>query len=348
MKIKSDDPSNSNNSDQEFINDEDKLEKHANQDIDDSMSDGGGGITGNTSNGGVGGDRSRSGSLNRENANGSDNVSNKDKVDHDALSIYIGNVDYSATEEELRNTFVDCGEIVRVTIIKNMKTGHPKGAAFIEFTDKNGVQAAMQLNGKEVKGRPLIVTSKKPRPENRPRGGHDNRFGYNSSYDRRAPRQGPPSYAGGHYSGGGGRGSYGGGGNMGPRGGGNGGYSGSGNYGGASGYGGGSGYNNGNMGGGYDSRRGGHPPAPMQMQHMDQARMQPRYDPYRRPDFYDPYMMQRSGSGPQGPPNGQGAPNYYHHQDKMGSGPQHQGGNSGHSRSQQPAPRYSNSIGGRK
>ena len=34
-----------------------------------------------------------------------------------------------------------------------VKTGHPKGAAFIEFTDKEGVQAAMQLNGKEVKGK---------------------------------------------------------------------------------------------------------------------------------------------------------------------------------------------------
>ena len=81
-----------------------------------------------------------------------DESMSKDKVDHDALSIYIGNVDYSATEEELRNTFIGCGEIVRVTIIKNMKTGHPKGAAFIEFTDKDGVQAAMLLNGKEVKG----------------------------------------------------------------------------------------------------------------------------------------------------------------------------------------------------
>ncbi len=79
-------------------------------------------------------------------------MSKSDKVDHDALSIYIGNVDYSATEEELRSTFIGCGEIVRVTIIKNMKTGHPKGAAFIEFTDKDGVQAAMLLNGKDVKG----------------------------------------------------------------------------------------------------------------------------------------------------------------------------------------------------
>ena len=80
-------------------------------------------------------------------------ASSTEKVDHDALSIYIGNVDYTATEEELRNTFINCGDIVRVTIIKNMKTGHPKGAAFIEFKEKEGVQAAMGLNGKEVKGK---------------------------------------------------------------------------------------------------------------------------------------------------------------------------------------------------
>lgn len=72
------------------------------------------------------------------------------------MSIYIGNVDYSATEEELRNTFVGCGDIVRVTIIKNMKTGHPKGAAFIEFTDKEGVNAALNMNGKQVKGKIMI------------------------------------------------------------------------------------------------------------------------------------------------------------------------------------------------
>ena len=92
--------------------------------------------------------RSRSGSLNRSKSDS--------KVDHDALSIYIGNVDYSANEEDLRNAFITCGEIVRVTIIKNMKTGHPKGAAFIEFTTKEGVDAAMELNGQEVKGQLLM------------------------------------------------------------------------------------------------------------------------------------------------------------------------------------------------
>lgn len=76
-----------------------------------------------------------------------------DKQDHDSLSIYIGNVDYSATENELRETFLDCGDIVRVTIIKNMKTGHPKGAAFIEFADKEGVNTAMTMSGRQVKGK---------------------------------------------------------------------------------------------------------------------------------------------------------------------------------------------------
>jgi len=80
-----------------------------------------------------------------------------DKVDHDSLSIYIGNVDYSATEDELKDAFLECGDIVRVTIIKNMKTGQPKGAAFIEFTKREGVNAALDLNGKEVKGKLKIL-----------------------------------------------------------------------------------------------------------------------------------------------------------------------------------------------
>jgi RNA recognition motif-containing protein len=154
MKSKHD-KSNGSNSDRESNGKYDSKNVVSN-DIDDSMSDGG--------------DRSRSGSVNR-NDRSSKGIYFKiylklvfkiktyiiDKVDHDALSIYIGNVDYSATEEELRNTFISCGEIVRVTIIKNMKTGHPKGAAFIEFTDKEGVQAAMQLNGKEVKGKSINI-----------------------------------------------------------------------------------------------------------------------------------------------------------------------------------------------
>lgn len=282
------------NSDRDSSNDKgDTFEK--NGDFEDSMS--GNDEKGNKNGGGTG-----------------------DKVDHDALSIYIGNVDYSATEEELRNTFIACGDIVRVTIIKNMKTGHPKGAAFIEFTDKEGVNAAMDLNGREVKGRPLIVTSKKPRPENRSREGRPNMM----MYDRRPPRGmgGPPPYTA--HAAYGGRPSY----------------PGS-NRGGSYGsYGGGM--------GGMDRRGaggGGIPPIAMD---NPMARMQPRYDPYRRPEYgayaADPYMqMQRGGAG--APPTHQP---YYHHQDKMGGnngggggGMGGNGGNPHHQRAGPPQQRYS-------
>ena len=76
----------------------------------------------------------------------------------------------------------------------------------------------------------------------------------------------------------------------------------------------------------YDGRRG--HPSPMQMP-MDQGRMQPRYDPYRRPEFYpDPYMMPRGGPPP---------PPQYYHQEKMSSGP-----HGGHQSRSQPPQRYSN------
>lgn len=207
-------------------------------------------------------DESRSRSTSRNNRKGKHSSRSPDKQDHDSLSIYIGNVDYSATEDELRDTFLDCGDIVRVTIIKNMKTGHPKGAAFIEFTDKEGVNTAMQMNGKQVKGRPLIVTSKKPRPEYRERSDRDRErgSGYHDryAYERRGPpRSAPlyPAYPSGRvpYGGPAPRGYY-----PDPR----------------------------DI---YDSRRPSHMP-PMEPPHM-----QPRYDPYRRPEFYDPYMMMPRG-----------------------------------------------------
>lgn len=297
MKSKHD-KSNGSNSDRDSTYD-----KNGNGMNDESMSNGD--------------DRSRSGSPSR---NDKSMASGPEKVDHDALSIYIGNVDYSATEEELRNTFISCGDIVRVTIIKNMKTGHPKGAAFIEFKNRDGVQNAMGLNGREVKGRPLIVTSKKPRPENRPR---DSRP---SNYDRRPPRTGPPPPYGGGY---GGRSSqY-------PPSGGRGGYYGGGGYGGAGGHGGG--------GGGFDRR--GQPPMP-----IDPAaqRMQPaRYDPYRRPDMYDPYNMMRGGAAPPAPVYyGQSSGGHHHssggYQDKMSSG----GGSSSHHSRGGPPPqqRYSHTF----
>lgn len=272
------------------------------------------------------GDRSRSTSRNlherntgkesKSNASGGSGASSSDKLDHDALSIYIGNVDYSATEEELRNTFIECGDIVRVTIIKNMKTGHPKGAAFIEFTDKEGVHAAMEMNGKQVKGRPLIVTSKKPRPENRQRDPRPHYHHPSYSNERRPmERSGPPMYSMYGPSGGRPSGPY----SAGPSRGGHGYYGGMPSH----------------SGGYYDSGGGGRrgPQMPMQMDPGS------RYDPYRRPDFYDPYMMQQRGGQMQ--PQAYGWQN--ERQNSAGKMSSSANGNSRSNQNQhQPPVRYSN------
>lgn len=54
-------------------------------------------------------------------------LSTQDKKDVDARSVFVGNVDYAATPEELQAHFASCGTILRVTILCDKVTGHPKG-----------------------------------------------------------------------------------------------------------------------------------------------------------------------------------------------------------------------------
>lgn len=75
----------------------------------------------------------------------------------DARSIYVGSVDYSATPEELQAHFADCGTVNRVTILCNKFTGHPKGYAYIEFADEDGVKNATILNDSMFKDRQIKV-----------------------------------------------------------------------------------------------------------------------------------------------------------------------------------------------
>eukprot|EP00184_Porphyridium_aerugineum_P000428 CAMPEP_0184701290 /NCGR_PEP_ID=MMETSP0313-20130426/19178_1 /TAXON_ID=2792 /ORGANISM="Porphyridium aerugineum, Strain SAG 1380-2" /LENGTH=211 /DNA_ID=CAMNT_0027161297 /DNA_START=357 /DNA_END=988 /DNA_ORIENTATION=- len=81
--------------------------------------------------------------------------------DVDARSVYVGNVDYGATPEELKQHFQDCGIINRVTILCNKYTGQPKGFAYIEFTDEDAVKNATILNESMFRNRPLKVTPKR-------------------------------------------------------------------------------------------------------------------------------------------------------------------------------------------
>uniref|UniRef100_A0A7S0ZAS5 RRM domain-containing protein n=1 Tax=Timspurckia oligopyrenoides TaxID=708627 RepID=A0A7S0ZAS5_9RHOD len=79
----------------------------------------------------------------------------------DAKSVYVGNVDYGATPEELQIHFQDCGTVNRVTILCNKFTGHPKGFAYIEFSDEDAVKNATILNDSMFRGRALKVTPKR-------------------------------------------------------------------------------------------------------------------------------------------------------------------------------------------
>jgi polyadenylate-binding protein 2 len=83
------------------------------------------------------------------------------KVEADSRSVYVGNVDYGATAEELEQHFHGCGGVNRVTILCDKFTGHPKGFAYIEFSDKDSVNTAMALDESLFRGRQIKVMPKR-------------------------------------------------------------------------------------------------------------------------------------------------------------------------------------------
>ncbi|KAK9466290.1 hypothetical protein V1512DRAFT_226771 [Lipomyces arxii] len=120
-----------------------------------------------------------------------------DKEDIDARSIYVGNVDYESTPEELQQHFQSCGTINRVTILLDKYTGHPKGYAYVEFAEPGFVPNALVLNESLFKGRNLKVVPKRTnlpgmsargrgRGRGRARGMFPPRGGYRGGYRGRA------------------------------------------------------------------------------------------------------------------------------------------------------------------
>ncbi|KAF9046036.1 RNA-binding domain-containing protein [Hymenopellis radicata] len=85
----------------------------------------------------------------------------EDKSAADGRSIYVGNVDYSATPEEIQGHFQSCGVINRVTILCDKFTGHPKGYAYVEFSEPEHVDAALAMNDSLFRGRLIKVTAKR-------------------------------------------------------------------------------------------------------------------------------------------------------------------------------------------
>ena len=85
------------------------------------------------------------------------------------MKIYIGNLSYAMTEDELRTSFGAFGAVEEVTIITDRYSGRSKGFGFVEMPNQAEAEKAIaSLNGKELGGRPITVNQARPR-EDRPR-----------------------------------------------------------------------------------------------------------------------------------------------------------------------------------
>ena len=81
------------------------------------------------------------------------------------MKLYVGNLNYQTTEEELEELFSQYGEIKEIILIKDRETGRPKGFGFITFETEEAMQAALEKNGEDVKGRNIRVNKAEERKE---------------------------------------------------------------------------------------------------------------------------------------------------------------------------------------
>ncbi len=94
-----------------------------------------------------------------------------------STQLYVGNLDFKVTENDLRGAFGACGNVMEVTLLKDRATGRPRGFGFVTMSSPEEAQRAIEaLNGKDLGGRALSVSPARPREE-RPRGGGGGRRG---------------------------------------------------------------------------------------------------------------------------------------------------------------------------
>jgi RNA recognition motif-containing protein len=88
------------------------------------------------------------------------------------MNIYVGNLSYNVSEEDLKTAFEAFGQVASASIIKDKFSGQSKGFGFVEMPSKEEAQAAITgMNGKEMKGRTLNVNEARPRTDDRRGGG---------------------------------------------------------------------------------------------------------------------------------------------------------------------------------
>jgi cold-inducible RNA-binding protein len=107
-------------------------------------------------------------------------------------NIFVGNLDFNTSEDELRNLFSTYGQVDRVSIMTDRDTGRSRGFGFVEMTNpEDGEKAIAAINGTQINGRTLNVNEARPKVERAGGGGRD--------------RGGPGGGRGGRGGGGGGR-----------------------------------------------------------------------------------------------------------------------------------------------
>ncbi|MDD4029039.1 MAG: RNA-binding protein [Caldisericia bacterium] len=80
------------------------------------------------------------------------------------MNIYVGNLSYQTTEDELRASFENFGEVSSVRIIQDRNTGRSKGFGFVEMPDEESAETAIAaLNGKDFSGRNIRVNEARPK-----------------------------------------------------------------------------------------------------------------------------------------------------------------------------------------
>jgi len=86
------------------------------------------------------------------------------------MNIYVGNLSYGMSEDELRNAFGAFGEVSSVKILMDRETGRSRGFGFVEMPNQNEAETAIaQLNGKDVGGRALRINEARPREQQQQR-----------------------------------------------------------------------------------------------------------------------------------------------------------------------------------
>ncbi len=107
--------------------------------------------------------------------------------------LYVGNLSYDTTEDELRDLFTQAGTVASVALIKDRDTGRSKGFAFVEMSNQSEAEKAIQMfNGYTLANRPLKVNAARPKEERGFGGGYGDRGGgYGDRGGGRNRRSGP-------------------------------------------------------------------------------------------------------------------------------------------------------------